>query len=158
MIELLSMFGGGIFRLIPYIVEFFKQKQDTEHEYRMAQLQLQVNSAKAQQDISLTQLQAQINADIGELNAQVTAIKSQFNVGVPWVDALSATVRPFLTYYWCIFLYGGSKLVQIVIAINEHAQLLQYVSILITEFDRSVIGSMLAFWFVDRTLRKMSSK
>jgi hypothetical protein len=93
------------------------------------------------------------------MQAWVEALKGQGTPsGVPWVDAVSATVRPFLTYYWCVGLYGGAKLLQMIVAVQAHTPLAQLVPILTTEYDQSVISSMLAFWFVDRALRKITGK
>jgi hypothetical protein len=159
MLALLSMLGGGVFRLIPFLVDFFKQKNDADHEYRMAQLQLQIDQARATQQIDLAHAQADIASSAGEMQAWVEALKGQGTPsGVPWVDAVSATVRPFLTYYWCVGLYGGAKLLQMIVAVQAHTPLAQLVPILTTEYDQSVISSMLAFWFVDRALRKITGK
>lgn len=155
MLALLSMLGGGLFRLVPFLVDFFKQKQDADHEYRMTQLQLQIDQARAGQAIDLANAQAAIAANAGEMTAWAEALKDQgTKTGVGWVDAISATVRPFLTYYWCIGLYGSAKVIQILVALDAHVPLQQLVPILVTEFDQNVIGSVLAFWFVDRALRR----
>lgn len=159
MLTLLSMLGGGLFRLVPFLVDFFKAKNDAEHEYRMTELQLKIDQARASQQIDLAHAQAEIAANVGEMQAWADAIKGQSTpTGVGWVDALSATVRPFLTYYWCVGLYGSAKVIQVLVAQQAHTPLAGYVQILITEFDQQVIGSMLAFWFVDRALRKISGK
>jgi len=159
MLTLLSMLGGGLFRLIPFFVDFFKQKQDAEHEYRMTQLQLQIDQARAAQQIDLAHAKAEIAANAGEMAAWAEAIKGEATkTGIGWVDAISATVRPFLTYYWCVGLYGSAKIIQIMVAYEQHVPLAGYLPILITEFDQSVISSMLAFWFVDRALRKMTGR
>jgi hypothetical protein len=153
------MLGGGVFRLIPFIVDFFKQKQDQAHELAMTELQLKIDQARAQQALDLAHAQADIALNQGEMEAWRGAVEAQGrSTGLAWVDAVSATVRPFLTYYWCIGLYGSAKLIQVIVAASAHEPLAAYVPILITEFDRSVIGSVLAFWFVDRTLRKSYGK
>ena len=159
MLTLLSLFGGGLMRLIPFLVDFFKQKQDADHEFRMTQLQLQIDQARAAQQIDLAHAQAEIAANAGEMAAWAEAIKGESSkTGIGWVDAISASVRPFLTYYWCVGLYGGGKVIQVLVAMQTNTPLAGYLPILITEFDQSVIASMLSFWFVDRALRKMSGK
>jgi hypothetical protein len=159
MLELLAMLGGGLFRLVPFVVDFFKARADAEHEHRMAQLQLEIDRARAAQQIDLAHAQAGIVAAAGEMEAWAAAIKSQgAPTGVGWVDAISATVRPFLTYYWCVGLYGSAKAIQIAVALQAQTPLAALVPVLVTDFDRTVIGSMLAFWFVDRALRKLDGK
>jgi len=159
MLTLLSMLGGGLLRLIPFVVDFFKQRQDADHEYRMTQLQLEIDKARAAQQIDLAHAQAEIAANAGEMAAWAEAIKGQSEkTGIGWIDAISATVRPFLTYYWCVGLYGSAKVIQVIVAWQANTPLAGYLPILVTEFDQSVIGSMLSFWFVDRALRKMSGR
>jgi hypothetical protein len=156
-LTLLSMLGGGVLRLVPFVIDIFKQKTDADHEYRMTQLQLQIDQARASQAIDLAHAQASIASAAGEMQAWSDAIKGQSeNTGIHWVDAVSKTVRPFLTYYWCILLYGSAKAIQIWVAIQEHVTLSALVPILVTAFDQQVIAGMLAFWFVDRAISKMA--
>lgn len=160
MTELLAMLGGGLFRLLPFVVDFFKQRREADHEYRMTQLQLQIDQARAAQQIDLAHAHAAIARDAGEMQAFVEAVHAEAQPsGVPWADALSRTVRPVLTYYWCVGVYGTAKALQIYLLLSAGggaAQLLE--GGLITEFDRQVIASMLAFWFVDRALRRMEGR
>lgn len=155
MIEILAMLGGGLLRLMPFFVDFFKGKRDADHEFRMAGLQLQIDQQRASQQIDLVHAQGSVLANQGEMTALAEALRSQAApTGYKWVDWLSATVRPILTYFWCVTLYGSAKIVQVVVAFQTNAKLEQFIPILVTEFDRSVIGSILAFWFVDRALSK----
>lgn len=157
MLDLIAMLGGGVFRLLPFLVDFFKAKKDADHEFRMTELQLKIDQARATQAIDLAHAQSDIATSIGEMQAWAEAIKGQSTpTGIGWVDAVSTTVRPFLTYYWCIGLYGTAKTIQVVVAFQEHVLLKDFVPILITPFDQQVIGAILAFWFVDRSLRRFS--
>jgi len=157
MLTLLSMLGGGLFRLIPFFVDFFKQKNDADHEYRMTELQLKIDQARATQQIDLAHAQAEIAANAGEMQAWADAIKGQSAPsGVGWVDALSASVRPVLTYWWCLVLYTAAKMIIIVSALQADMPLAAFAALLVTEFDAAIIGSLFSFWFVDRALRKMA--
>ena len=48
----------------------------------------------------------------------------------------------------------AAKVITITVALQAGTGLVAMAAVLITDFDRSVIGSMLAFWFVDRSLRR----
>jgi predicted exporter len=155
MLELLSMLGGGVFRLLPEVIKFFTAKRDAEHEYRMTQLQLEIDKARAEQQIDLVHAQGAIAADTAEMSAMVEALKAQSTPsGVPWIDGLSSSVRPVLTYWWCLVLYTAYKVISVMVATAAGAGLPEISALLVTEFDRMVIGSIFAFWFVDRSLRK----
>jgi hypothetical protein len=155
MFELLGMLGGGIFRLIPFIVDLFKQKGDRDHEYRMTQLQLEIDKARASQQIDLAHAQAEIASNVADMQALVEAIKAQAApTGIKWVDALNSSVRPILTYWWCLGLYSTHKAILVYVAITTNQTLMTMAPILLTDFDRGVVGSIFGFWFVDRSLRK----
>jgi len=159
MMSLIAMLGSGVFRLIPFLVDFFKEKREAEHEFRMTELQLKIDQARATQQIDLAHAQAEIAANAGEMSAWADAIKSQGTpTGVGWADALSASVRPVLTYWWCMVLYTAAKIIAIIVAFQAHTTLAAFSAILLTEFDTAIIGSIFSFWFVDRAIRKTTGK
>lgn len=159
MIELLGLVFGGVFRMLPELLGLFKAKRDADHEFRMTELQLKIDEARAKHALDLAHAQAEIAAAAGEMSAWAEAIRSQSQPsGIGWIDALSSSVRPVLTYWWVMGLYTGAKLIQIVVGFQEGVALDAFVPILVTEFDRTVIGSILSFWFVDRSLRKGAGK
>ena len=156
MIELLSMMGGGVFRLLPEVLKVWNAKADHAHELAMTQLQLQIDQARATQQIDLVHAQAAIAADTAQMAALSEALRAQGQPsGVAWVDALSSSVRPVLTYWWCLCLYTSAKVSGLWIALAAGNSFEQIAPLLVTEFDRMVIGSIFAFWFVDRSLRKL---
>jgi hypothetical protein len=155
MIELLGLLFGGAFRLLPEVFKVFAAKREADHEYRMSELQLKIDQARAAQAIDLAHAQAEIAANAGEMQAWADAIRAQAQPsGIRWIDALSSSVRPVLTYWWVLGLYSGAKGIAIVVAFQAGATLDAFAALLVTEFDRTVIGSILSFWFVDRSLRK----
>lgn len=155
MIELLSMLGGGILRLLPELFSFLKGTKDQAHEYRMTQLQLEVDKARAAQQLDVIHATHDANIDQADLQALTEALAGQGKPsGIAWVDALSASVRPVLTYWWCLGLYTAYKVILIYTAFIHGTSLIEIAPVLLSEFDRSVVGSIFAFWFVDRALRK----
>lgn len=156
MLELLGLLGGGVFRIIPFIIDLFKQKKDADHEYRMTELQLKIDQQRATQQIDLAHAQAEIAANTADMQAMVAAIQAQATpTGIKWVDGLNASVRPILTYWWCIGIYTTHKVLLMYVAYNTHIAINEMAPILMNEFDRGVVGSIIGFWFVDRALRKM---
>jgi predicted exporter len=155
MFELLSLIFGGVLRLLPEVLKLFTAKADAEHEYRMTQLQLEIDKARSEQQIDLVHAQGAIAADTAEMSAMVEALKAQSTPsGVPWIDALSSSVRPVLTYWWCLALYTAYKAITVAVAVQAGTTLGALATLLVTEFDRMVIGSIFSFWFVDRSLRR----
>jgi len=156
MIELIGLALGGIFRLIPEFLKMRTAKVDQDHELRMTTLQLEIDKARATQQLDLVHAQAGAVQVAGEMQAWADAIASQGKAtGIQWIDALSSSVRPVLTYWWLLVLYTGYKAITIYLALKTGAGLAEIAPLLMTEFDRTVSGSMMSFWFVDRSLRKV---
>lgn len=155
MFELLSLIFGGLLRLAPEVMKLFTAKQDQAHELRMTTLQLDIDKARASQQIDLVHAQGAMATDSAELAALAEALKSQGQMtGVPLIDAINQSVRPVLTYWWCMVLYTVYKVVAIALLCQGAPTLAQVQDALVTEFDRMVIASIFSFWFVDRSLRR----
>lgn len=156
MIELISMLGGGLLRLLPELFSFFKGTKDQSHEYKMTQLQLEIDKARAAQQLDIIHANHDSAIDQADLQALTEALAGQGKLsGIAWVDAISASVRPVLTYWWCLGLYTAYKVILVVTAFKDGgATLASIAPVILTEFDRSIVGSIFAFWFVDRALRK----
>jgi hypothetical protein len=155
MFELLSLVFGGLLRLAPEGLKLLTARADQVHELKMTELQLEIDKARAQQQIDLVHAQGAIAADAAEMAAMVEALKDQGTPsGSGWSDRLSKSVRPVLTYWWCLVLYSCCKAVTITLALKSGATLQQLPELLVTEFDRMVISSIFSFWFVDRSLRR----
>lgn len=155
MIEILGLVFGGVLRLVPEVLKLFTAKADRAHELAMTQIQLEIDRARSQQQIDLAHAQGAIAADTAEMAAMVEALRAQATPsGVAWVDALSSLVRPVLTFWWCMVLYTAYKGVTIAVAVQAGVTLAALAPILVSDFDQAVIGSIFAFWFVDRSMRR----
>ncbi|MDP4300334.1 hypothetical protein [Leptothrix discophora] len=154
MLELISLMLGGLLRLAPEFLKRLQARDDHAHELEMTRLQLQIDQARATQQIDLVHAQGAVAADSGELAALAEALRLEGGKGGGWSDRLSRSVRPVLTYWWCIVLYTLAKAVTIMLAWQSGAGMAGIAPLLVTEFDRAVIGSIMAFWFVDRSLRR----
>ncbi len=155
MLELISLMGGGLLRLVPEVLKLWSAKADQAHELEMTRLQLQIDRARATQQLDLVHAQGAIAADTAEMAAMVEALRAQgARSGVAWIDALSASVRPVLTFWWCLGLYTAYKAITVAVATRAGVPLDVLAGLLVTEFDRAAIGSMMSFWFLDRALRR----
>lgn len=155
MFELLSLIFGGLLRMAPEVLKYFNAKGDRAHEVEMTRLQLDIDKARATQQLDMAHAQAAIAADAAEMQTLAEALRAQaVPSGIRWIDALSSSVRPVLTYWWCLGLYTSYKAITVAVALQAGTALAQLAPLLVAEFDRMVIGSIFAFWFVDRSLRK----
>lgn len=155
---ILSLLGGGLgglMRLAPEFMKIFTAKADRDHEYRMTNLQLEIDKARAGQAIDLVHAQGAVAEAAGEMQAYIEAIKGQSNMsGVAWVDAMNQSVRPVCTYWWMV-LFTAYKLATMIAAANAWTNLDDFVGKMWTSNDAGVLAMILGFWFVDRSLRHM---
>lgn len=163
---------GGLLRFVPEIFKLFTEQKDRDHEYRMTQLQLDIDKARAAQAIDLVHAQGEVSQALAEMGAYTEALKSQGQMtGVPWVDALNQSVRPVVTYWWMALL-SLYKVVMLVVATMELYVALKaieglagygpaltvYADRIWTPQDAGTLAMILGFWFVDRSIRKNSGK
>lgn len=153
MFELLSLIVGSVTRLGPELLKLVTAKRDAEHEFRMTELQLRIDRARAAQALDLMQAQGAIVQEAQELQAIVQAARDQGKLtGIAWIDGLSSSVRPVLTYWWCMVLYTAAKIVLVIGAWPVEMSALA--ALLLSDFDRSIVASIIGFWFTDRVLRR----
>lgn len=150
-LTLISMFGGGLMRLLPELLAFMNRRQDNAHELAMLDRQAQLEQTRAANRLEELQVQGNFTDMLAMLDAQKSALAGQMQkTGVAWVDALNFLVRPITTYYF-LGCYGIYKTALLIVAIK---QLDAWTAILqcYDADDRNILASILAFWFVGRTI------
>lgn len=151
-----SIFGGvlgGVLRLAPELLKFFTHKKDLDHEYRMMQAEMEI--AKAKIDLGLRQVDAHIQ--VSELEAIAVAAKEQgetARAAGQFVAALSALVRPLVTY-WFVILYSLVKLSTMAMAVEQGGHWQEVLVSSWNKEDMSILFMILGFWFVSRSLEKL---
>jgi hypothetical protein len=106
MFDVLSLIGGGLggaMRVVPEVMKLLQAKDERKHELAMTKVQLEIDAQRSKGQIDVLQAQGE-NSDIaGQQAIFLEAIKSQGQLtGVKWIDALNATVRPVITYWWLL--------------------------------------------------------
>src|SRR5438552_3139076 len=106
MFTLLGTLFGGLFRLAPEALRIVDKKNEMAHEVLMFDKQLEADKLRATAVQQLEQTKGDNAINLADAQAMIEAVKAQGTpTGVKWVDAVNATVRPFLTYWWGVFLY-----------------------------------------------------
>lgn len=155
LITLLASLGGGIFRMLPEILNFFKSKEDMKHEQAMFTMQLEADKLKYQSNLAQTQEQNAGATSLAEITALIEATKAQAIVtGVKWVDAISSLMRPLLTLWWCIILYSSALIANFLVLLQAGMTLTTAMIAVWGPDEKAICASMISFWFVDRCLRK----
>lgn len=155
-LTLLSAVFGGLLRLAPEFLKYLDRGADRTHELQMQDKQLAFLQATNEAKVA----EAHITADSVLTQAQMDAIVSANTTQAqtaqsagPFVAALSALVRPLITYM--IFaMWAVHKVATIVYAWHLTGDATQ-VLVNMWDADSSAMLSMiLSFWFVSRVIEK----
>lgn len=149
---LLGSIFGGLFRLAPEVLKFWDRKDDRKHELAMYGLQIDLEKTRGQVKLDEKYI------DYGIANTQ--AIQSAFETqskeaaaSYRWVAALSALVRPMVTYV-LFGMYVAFKIIVIWHAIATGASWLEISTKHWTPDDFAMLNMILTFWFLGRSLEK----
>lgn len=160
LLTLLSMLGGGFMRLLPELLNLFKQRQDNAHELAMLGVQVELEktrSATRAHELAAAsadlQFKGGVDQFLGILDAQKAALQGQMQrTGLAFVDALNWLVRPVCTYYF-LACYGIFKTAMIFAAFDQ-ADAWSAIMQIYDEDDRAIMAALISFWFVGRSIEK----
>lgn len=145
---LLGSLMGGVFRIVPEVMKLWDAKNEREHELKM--LDCEMDFAKIKGEISMRE---QENVLMGsELTAMTEAIKEQgqtARAAGKFVAALSALVRPLVTY-WFVVLYSAVKVATMLVAFSNDGDWKEVLINSWTKDDMALLMMILTFWFVGR--------
>ena len=155
-VEALSTLGGGllggVMRFAPEVLKFFSSKRDQAHELAMLDREMQFATLRGEQEMR----RVDAAMSIAELAAMGEALKEQGETAraAGWfVAALSALVRPIVTY-WFVILFSTVKIVGMSMAIDAGSDWKEVVLQSWTVEDMSMFSMIISFWFVSRSISK----
>lgn len=158
MIALLSALLGFFTSAFPEGIKLFREGRDRTHELAIMRLQMEHEERARQyqreagiaeqavrlQEIAVTERQA-LNAGAG------TAAGA---MGIAWVDALSGSVRPMITYSFFL-LYALVKAAQFQLLLATGTGGAAALVALWSEEDMGLFAAVIAFWFGSRAVGKL---
>lgn len=156
MIELFGLVFGGVSRLAQHWLDLKDKQKERDHEHRMLEKQVEMQDKRLAHDAEMRRGELAASANLAELGLLETAINSQAREAVAaggWVAKLSACIRPVLTIYHAIFIYTLVKVALFIVATNGGLTWTAAMLSIYGEFDRALLGSMVSFYFADRSLR-----
>lgn len=166
MLSLLSTLGGLLISGLPKLLDFFQNRADQKHEIALARLQTERELQLAAQgfaaqarmeEIRTEQVQMQTEASMTE--RALAHDEKVLEKASRWVASYVGTVRPTVTYIFIL------ELVAINAAIAWFAftepglvknvdDLLRITTIIFSEDEMAMLGSILGFWFGTRSWNK----
>lgn len=156
MIEtLLGSLLGGAFRVIPELLKWLDRKDERKHELAMFDNQLKADTLKIEAGQKLAELDANKSLGLAEIQGLIAGVQAQaVKTGVAWVDAVSALMRPLITFWWVIVLYSTALTAQFLVLLQAGTPGVDAIVRLWGTDEKAIVASVISFWFVDRTLRR----
>ena len=146
-----SLFGG-LFRLAPEVLKFFDKQNDRKHELAMMDKQLDYEKLKAEFKVE----EKYVDFSVHQLDAMQEAFKEQAATATSsykWVAALSALVRPMVTYV-LFGLYVCFKITMMYYAVQTGIPWNEVMQQAWNQDDFAMLNAILMFWFVGRTIQQ----
>jgi hypothetical protein len=152
MLTLLGSVLGFMGSLVPEIFKYVRDRSDQSHELAILDRQVEMMKLRHAQNVEELQM-------IGETEALKVMYKYPAKMGVRWVDALSGSVRPVITYAF-FMLYLGMKMVQTYglwqeLTVSGWEMLVEKIW---SEEDQILFAAVVSFWFGQRALMRHKAK
>lgn len=146
--------GGGLLRLAPEVIKLLDRKAERAHELALGSQQFELVKLQGHNQLQLAERTEETRQLVTALEALRDGIKTQgTQVGIKFVDAMSALVRPAVTYtvmgMWVA--YKAALYVAAYTAGNEwfNAVLQSWGA-----NDWAMLAGILNFWFLGRVFDK----
>lgn len=149
---LLGSLFGGLFRLAPEVLKFFDKNNDRKHELKMFEIQTAIEKQRGEYRLE----ERYVDHSVQQLQAVQEAFKEQADTAKAsyrWVAALSALVRPVITYV-LFGLYVALKLCTMTYAMSMGAGWHEMLQQNWSQDDFAMLNMILTFWFVGRSIEK----
>jgi hypothetical protein len=140
---------GGLLRLAPEIMKGFDRKNERAHELAMMQIEVQIVEKRL--DHEMRKVDAAMT--MAEMDAISQAVKEQgqtARAAGKFVSAVSALVRPLVTY-WFVIMYSAVKIVGMSMAVSAGSDWREVLVNSWTADDMAMLIMILSFFFVGRT-------
>lgn len=151
---LLGGLVGGVFRIVPEVLKWLDRKDERKHELDMLDGEMRYAELRGRIEMG----QAELALTGRELDAMAEAIKEQrqtARAAGKWVAAISALVRPLVTY-WFVVLYSLVKTAHIINAFSRNADWKEALITTWSTDDMTIMFMILTFWFVGRVWERQS--
>jgi hypothetical protein len=153
---LLGSIFGGLFRLAPEVLKWLDRKNERAHELSMFRAQCDLEAQRGNQKLAEIGAQRDMAVDVASLDAFKAAIESQTDMAKAaggWVAALSASVRPVITY-WILAVWSAIHVYLCVTATSAGTPPAETFRLMLSPDFAALVAGTINFWFLDRTLAK----
>lgn len=154
MLALISSALGLLGGALPQVFQMLRARQDQAHELAILRLQLERDAQAGQQRLAEIEVQGDIAEQQALSRELIASIDAQSRAsGVRWIDALSSSVRPSITYLFVLD-YLVVKAAQFSLIVHDGTSWMIALPQLFNEFDQSVLMAVISFWFGSRAFSR----
>jgi len=159
MIEtLLGGLLGGAARLAPEVLKWLDRNNERGHELAMQDKALEFEKLRGASRMAEIGAQSDAAWNTGAMEALKEAVIAQARPsGVAWVDALSSTVRPVITYL-LVALYSAVKIATFAGALIGGTGFGTALVMAWTEADQALLSGVVNFWFMSRVWERSHAR
>lgn len=147
MITIIGSLIGFAASLFPEVFKLIQNKRDLAHELAILDRQLEAQKLGHKQRIE----EISIQTDSDRLAAAYTFANE--SSGVRWIEGLTRSVRPFITYGF-FALFAIIKLTVLQLAISQGVDPATALVSLWDEETAGIFSAIIAFWFGSRVYEK----
>lgn len=149
---------GALARLAPEVIKAIDRRNERKHEALMLDKNIEAEKARGVLGMRTEELKqdgAQMIAAIEALKASLAGQMTQ--TGIKWVDALTSSVRPILTYGLALPYVLGKSAVFFAMCWSgsfETSAVVAALGATYTGADMAILSGILNFWFLGRVFDK----
>lgn len=148
MLALLGSALGFGTSIIPEILGYFKQKQANDQE--LAMLEAKAKYAEKLNELDLKKLDAQ--ADISE-SENIYKHDQSLDSG-KFINALRGSVRPIITYMFCIMFMTTKGVLVYALIVNQNVDWTTAIQTAWDSETAAIFSCIISFWFGTRAMSK----
>jgi len=145
---------GGVLRLAPEVMKWLDRKSERAHELQMFDKNLEADRLRGDQAIRVGELEQDTARITGGLGALMESVKAQGQMtGIGWIDGITQSVRPFITYL-ILVLYLGAKGSTMYVLYTSGVAIPQVLQNAYGPEDMAMLSGVINFWFLSRVFEK----
>lgn len=150
-----TLFGGvigGLFRLAPEVLKFFDRAGERKHELALLENQMKLIEIRGKIDMAKTEAEM-VMAEMDAISVATDEQGKTARAAGKWVAAISALVRPTVTYAFVI-VYFLVKFAAYMLALEQNGEWKQVLVTMWNKDDMAMLMLLLTFWFTGRVLER----
>ena len=151
MLTLLGSLLGFVTSAFPDLLGLFREREDRKHELAILDRQMEQMTLGHRQRLE----EIEVQADIAESKA---LYKHDRPVGVAWIDALRASVRPIITYAFFLLFASVKGSALYVLIVVEGILLAEALPRIWDPETQALFAAVMSFWFGQRALSKLRER